>query len=414
MAVLLQIKSGYDLFRGGHKHLGDDDENLQPFSRLLIGHASDQLCNALRDGIPVRWEQTYDLINPFGDRREALYRTSWIFDLEKDSLIFSNKDRLCSAPLDVARKRLLNMADFTPLSLPRVMSPQMDSFKGPYWSPEIQLNPWAKPFIGQVMRDFAYVWRHLLRRQMNDMTFTKLAYATIWMSTMDFSILDRVAFDYSPGGIYVHVKSLPDWETPNATMFKLGQKWIILAQDAQDGLEQAQRHTKGRDPSTEPPEGVIYAILTLRYIILCKAQGEKLQMTRPEIVFDGEHPPPDKGLNLLLWVTNQEPQTSFLNRFPMEVQDNILFHATASSVSAAKLGCEVGFGSPYAWFAGDMPVNLEEVKKKRTEFSPVESQIWFGTFFSGISYKPGQKRLVRLWNPGWPGTEQIPPLSNET
>ena len=63
---------------------------------------------------------------------------------------------------------------------------------------------------------------------------------------------------------------------------------------------------------------------------------------------------------MLLWTTSVKPPPSLMNKVPTEAQDQTLLHATSSSILAAELGCELGSGSPFSWFAGDMKVGLED------------------------------------------------------
>lgn len=75
------------------------------------------------------------------------------------------------------------------------------------------------------------------------MTFTKLAYATIWISTMEFTLFQRLGFEHiSSGGAYVSLVKLLNWETPEATLVQAGSSWFVLAQDTQEGLEMVRRH----------------------------------------------------------------------------------------------------------------------------------------------------------------------------
>ncbi len=56
-------------------------------------------------------------------------------------------------------------------------------------------------------------------------------------------------------------------------------------------------------------------------------------------------------------------------------------------VDAARVGCILELGLPFAWKDGEMDILLEKAHRNRSPWSPVESQVWFGDHFSGIAYK---------------------------
>lgn len=342
-------------------------------------------------GTRLAWEDAYDLVNPFGDRRGGTFSSVWTFDLDKDVVFLETKDQLKVAPLEIGRQRLLTLDDFTLRDLPQPPLEQT-TLPGPYWEPEFDQCPRDKSFLGRVLRDFAYTWRHVLRRQMNRTTFMKLAYATLWISTMDFTILERTGFEHiTEGGPYVRVADLPSWEIPEATIAKAGSSWFVLAQDTEEGLDMVRRHVKDHSSLKDSTDNVVtYAIITLRRLTLCKIEGNELMWTRSEALF-GDAPSSDDAIDMLLWATkttrNTEPQPHRLHLLPIEIQDRILDQATTSPVASAKLGCEFGLGSPFSWIDGGAKIGLEEAKRHRFESSPVESQILFSGVMSGLSYK---------------------------
>src|SRR5690606_18889286 len=117
-------------------------------------------------------------------------------------------------------------------------------------------------------RDFSYTWRHVIRRQMNTTTFMKLAYAIIWISKMEFTLLERIGFEHiSVGGPYVRVVDLPCWETPDATLVQAGSgsSWFVLSQDIRGPFEKVRNHRKSQSLLTRPTtDDAVYVILTLR------------------------------------------------------------------------------------------------------------------------------------------------------
>lgn len=232
---------------------------------------------------------------------------------------------------------------------------------------------------------------------MNHLTFMKLAYATIWISTMQFDILERMGFEHvSRGGPYVSVRDLPKWQTPEEVLIQVGSTWVVFSQDSREGLELVRNHVD--HASIDSGHGTcIYIILTLRQIFLCRKQGQGIEVTRSEALFNGDIPPSDAALDMIIWATNLEhsqPLRKLLDPLPVEIQDNILYYTTVSPVASAKLGCELGLGLPFAWLDQGLEICLETNRRHRSERSPVESQLFFDGIMSGLSYKREFKSKV--------------------
>ncbi|QPG98715.1 hypothetical protein C2857_007893 [Epichloe festucae Fl1] len=355
-----------------------------------------KLSASLEQSLDLVWEDVYDFVDPFGDRRGCLFDSVWIFDLNKDLLFLRKNYQTCFGSLELARERLLTLDDFKLLNSPRLLLTEEQNLPEPYWEPNLYPIPRVKSFLGKLLRDFAYTWRHVLRRPMNTMTFMKLAYATIWISTMDFIILERMGFEHvSSRGPYVDVVDLPAWEAPGETLVQAGSSWFALAQDTRGGLNMVQRHMTSHSEGSATNVRT-YAILTLRHIVLCKARGSELVWTRSETLFRDDHAS-DAAIDMILWATNTtstERKPSAINSLPVEIQDKILYYATTSSIASAKLGCKLGAGSPFPWVDSGLQITLQEVKRHRMESSPIESQIFFGGVMSGLSYK--QERRDRI------------------
>ncbi|KAI8723148.1 hypothetical protein NCS52_00170000 [Fusarium sp. LHS14.1] len=406
LSILVFIAKGASIRRSYSKKPPDCEILLDLISRVLAEQEKclEKLSAALERGTRLVWEDVYDCVNPFGDRRGGAFSSVWTFDLDKDVLILETEDQLSVAPLEIGRQRPLSLDDFKLLDLPQPPLEQ-PSLPGPYWEPEVYQRPREKTFLGRVLRDFAYTWRHVLRRQMNTMTFMKLAYATLWISTMDFTIRERTGFEHiTEGGAYVWLVDLPNWETPKATLVKAGSTWFVLAQDIQDGLEMVRRHAEGHSSLKSPTVNVVtYAILSLWHLTLCKAKGNGIAWTKSEALF-GESPASDDAIDMLLWATNTarhaKLEPSRLNLLPTEIQDRILYQATTSLVASGKLGCELGLGSPFSWVDRGAKIRVEERKRHRFESSPVESQIFFDGVMSGLSYK--QEPRYQTTCPGRP------------
>ncbi|KAH7309017.1 hypothetical protein B0I35DRAFT_90330 [Stachybotrys elegans] len=391
LSVLLYIVQGTALRRALVRTSPPSDAiYLALFSRLLVGQEKcpSKLSAALEQGINAAWEDVYDFVNPFGDRRGDSFNSVWTFDLHKDLIFLTKKDRHCSAPLGLARERLLTQDDFELVS-PHEQKPQDNqTLPGPYWEPAFDPMPRETSFLGRVLHDFAYTWRHVIRREMNTIPFMKLAYAIIWISRIEFTLLERVGFEHiAEGGPYARVTDLPGWDTPEAMLVPTGSSWFVLSQDISEGLEMVRRHATGQSLRNNPTtKGITYAILTLRRVVLCKVFGDELVWTKPEKLFH-DNSAPSTGIDLVLSTSRIENRPISINRLPVEIQDGILRHATVSLVAAAKLGCELGLGSPFSWVDRGVAISIIEVKRHRGESSPVESQLILNGVKSGLSYK---------------------------
>ncbi|KAF5568193.1 hypothetical protein FPHYL_2926 [Fusarium phyllophilum] len=372
----------------------DDAVFLERFSRILIGrdNCPDEISRALEKEIELEWEDVYDFVNPFGDARGRAFNSVWTFDLDKDVLFLSKHDRLCSAPLSLARERILTLDDFEILKSPTEAITEEALVSAPYWDPQPKFDPRKKAFLGRILRDFGDTWRHILQREVKNVTFMKLAYAVIWILNLDFTVVERMGFDHvgGRGGPYVGVADLPQWDAPNETTVRVGTCWFVLARDIPKGMKMIREHMETPAAMTDSATSTAtYAILTLRQIVCCKVDHGELVYTRPEPLFS-DAPPSDSAINLILWASDlhqAEPKTCRLNYLPIEIQDRILRQATASSVAAAKLGVELALGPPFSWTEQGRKIKLEEVRRHRTETAPVESQIFFDGVMSGLSYK---------------------------
>ncbi|KAF5604799.1 hypothetical protein FPCIR_651 [Fusarium pseudocircinatum] len=361
---------------------------MQTFSNSI----SDEISRGLEKGIRLEWEDVCDFVNPFGDARGRAFNSVWTFDLDKDVLFLTKHHQLCSAPLGLARDRLLTLDDFEMLKSPTETIAVEELGSTPYWDLQPKCDPRKKAFLGRIILDFGHTWRHILRRQVNNVTFMKRVYAVIWILSLDFTIVERTGFDHvgGRGGPYVGVADLPRWDAPDKTVARVGSCWVMLARDVPKGIEMIRQHMKNRASITDSaPSTTRYAILTLRQIIFCNVCDGEIVYTRPEPLF-GDTPPSDSAIDLLLRASDlhqAEPTSCRLNYLPVEIQDRIIRQASASSVAAAKLGIELVLGPPFSWTEGRRKIRLEEVLRHRTEASPVESQIFFNGVMSGLSYK---------------------------
>lgn len=368
------------------------DQASQILQPVFSNSIPDEISTALEKGIELEWEDVYDSVNPFGDTRGRAFNSVWKFDLDKDVLFLTKQDQLFSTPLSVARDRLLTLDDFEILKSPTETITEDELIPGPYWDPQPKFDHRKKAFLSRILQDFGHTWRHLLRREVNDVTFMRLAYAIIWILDLDFTIVERTGFEHvgGRGGPYVGVADLPRWDAPDETIVRVGTYWIVLARDIPKGLEMIRERMEKRKAMTNSTSSTTtYGILTIKHIVFCKVHDGDLVYTRPESLF-GEIPLSGSAIDLLLWASDlhhAEPEPCRLNFLPIEIQDRILRHATTSTVAAAKRGIELALGSPCSWTERRRKIKLEEVLRHRTEASPVESQIFFNGVISGLSYK---------------------------
>lgn len=164
-----------------------------------------------------------------------------------------------------------------------------------------------------------------------------------------------------------------------------------MNEDPNESLESIRCHLSQRASSRAVSEDkeIVYALLSLRFVILVRGKSDgKLEWTKPENLFDGKNAPSDRAIDLLLWMTKRQRQPTPLGLLPTDIQDRILYYASNSAVAATKLGCELGLGSTFGWHDAGRKISLEDCKRRRTEFTPVESQIYVGSWMSAVSYKP--------------------------
>ncbi|OAR05960.1 hypothetical protein LLEC1_05120 [Akanthomyces lecanii] len=383
---------GTSLRKGFSMRSPEDDADLVAlFVRLLrdAENCPSALSAALEQGIAAKWEEAYDNVNPYGDRRGSAFQGVWTFNLDTDLLYLAKEDSDKVAPLRLARQGSLTLEDFQTLSPSPETCSKKCALPSPYWEPRITPNSLRKAISGRILRDFGHAWRHVLRRRMNSTTFMRLAYATVWISALDFTIRERLGFEHiTGGGPYVYIIDLPRWETPSEHLFRVGECWFVLAQDIKQGLEMVRCHrTKNGELKNGATLEATYAILTLHHVVLCKASGSELGWTKAAPLFEDPSCPSDAAIDMILWSIDVEPQETALNHLPVEIHDKILPDAAVSPVASAKLGCELGLGSPFLWLHRGREIGIETNLRHRTEYSPVESYILLNGVMSGLAYK---------------------------
>jgi hypothetical protein len=112
---------------------------------------------------------------------------------------------------------------------------------------------------------------------------------------------------------------------------------------------------------------------------------------------NGSSPPFPDAIRLLLQALS--PAFPLLagtpvHALPLEIQDQILDHVLEGPVEAARLGCLWSLGSSFLWQRRvdwprqSGPLALLTSPTHRSPGTAVESKIYFGDTFSGVSY-PG-------------------------
>ncbi|CRK28886.1 hypothetical protein BN1708_015365 [Verticillium longisporum] len=383
------------IWQGSQKYDASDARCFDEFARLL-------LFTSLREGIQACWSEVYDIVNPFGDRRDSLYDSTWVFDLDRGVLSRNKRSGSSTVPLELACNRALSVDDFLPVTpFPAPTAPTASTFSSdftvPCWNLDVGDLSREKSFVGRILQDFGHTWRHILRHSYNQETFLKLAIAAIRIAALDFTVAERTGWDRSPGGPYAFVCDLPEWQKPASKFVQAGGSWFVLVQDLNSGLEEIRRHftlQTAKQPATLRRR-TTYALLSLRQVAIVRLTGDgEMKGTQPAALFDGWNPPTSRAIELLLWMNRRPQWPTLLNSLPVELQDRILYFTSASTVGAAKLGCEIGLGSRCLWNDDGKSLQLEHIKRKRSKLNPVESQIRFGPWMSAVSYIPSKPQKV--------------------
>lgn len=398
------------VYRGYRKDMLDEDTFLR-LSQIFNGAAQGKswIClhlsvppltlpestfDTLKSGLPLRWEQSYDTTNPYGDRREALFETVWTFELDEDILVYTKKNRSGHVPLSALRQRQVTFADFVAREPPT--APILDVqevFVPPYWEPTLQVQERNKTFTRRVLDDFDFQWRHVLRSRYNDLTFRKLVCGVVRILRLDFRVVEFTKSRPVLGGYLVGVLDLPEWEPLPMQTVRLGRVWLTASQNPAASIPLIREHLETRQDKGLVRADSVYLILSLRHVILCRGNRDRLEWTRPEPFLNGTSSYSDRALDLLLWAVSPDPPRTSLHQLPVEIQDRILRHVSQGPIEAARVGCALGLGSLFLWKDGEMRIDLERVQTGRNPFSPVESQIWFDDHMSGISYKGNVRSL---------------------
>ncbi len=125
----------------------------------------------------------------------------------------------------------------------------------------------------------------------------------------------------------------------------------------------------------------------MQEIILYRINNHSERYTKPERFFNGTHAPSDEAVELLLKATQSSAPKTLFHSLPIELQDLILANVSEGPIESARVGCLLNAGSAFPWKCGDRDIEREEGRRNRSPWSPVESHVWFGDYFSGIAYR---------------------------
>ncbi|KAH8802742.1 hypothetical protein F5884DRAFT_481134 [Xylogone sp. PMI_703] len=376
------------------------DTAIPLFSKILNGTSKETTFNSLFLGIDVKWAQQDDIVNPFGDERQALV-TVYIFNLDSDVLLFQDETRTLQLPLSRFREdESVTLADFT---LSQVLSPpslELPRFQYQSWTPSSPLPLRRLPFVTRILSDFAHQWRHILRHSYGDSTFCKLARAIICMATLDFKVVEVASrwMHTSERGPYVWIHQLPSWQPCKEHLIRLGHINVVLNQDLEYGMQLARSNAmKNRKPNEIATLASfhVYMLLSVKHIALCRIDNQGTILCTPPAVFlNGIDTPSSTAITLLLrglLFAFRQPRT-WIHNLPIEIQDRILEHISEGSIEGARLGALLELGSPFLWMRTEDglrrggAIERLESPTHRTATTPVESQLWFEAF-SGVAYR---------------------------
>jgi hypothetical protein len=244
-----------------------------------------------------------------------------------------------------------------------------------------------------VLHDFNYKWRHILRRQYNDLIFRRLARAIIRIATMDFNIVEISSVLQRDRWFPVSTSDYPEWGPFDSHVVQIGRLSIVLSQDLasclriirEDFADQKWDHAcelSCKDSS----ERRTYLVVSVRHIVLCQMDHHALAYTRPEPLFDGKNPPSSEAIRLLLIATCCRFPRTPIHKLPLELQEMILRSVSPGNIEGARLGCLLNLGPPFSWKNGRWVVRRREGYRIRNQHTPIDSQIWFGDYCTGVAY----------------------------
>ncbi|XMA10191.1 hypothetical protein WAI453_002982 [Rhynchosporium graminicola] len=391
---------GEGLVYSGVRRVESLDEGLKQLARLLAHKSKDATFNALSQGIDADWSLHEDIVNPLGDRRQALI-TVYTIDLDHDRLLFSDEERNLEIPLYAFRKDESGLLEkLTPFEPPSPPIGNTNAFPAPYWRPSRGASARSVPFVKRVITDFGIVWRHILRREYSDHTLRHFAKAILCMGSLDLEIQEEASRHLHTSmlpqrGPYVWIHSRPSWEPCSAPMFKLGRITVVLNQNLEQSMSLA-KIDKGRMKGSEGNDVSTYLLLSIRHIALCNINSAgEVKYTEPAALLNGTDSPSHAAVLTLLQAASfallPQPRSP-IQKLPLEIQDRILGYISDGGTIAAQLGCLLELGLPFKWLRTDDtrrsgPIQVLLSPTHRHENTPVESKLHIKGTFCGLSYR---------------------------
>ncbi|KAH7323549.1 hypothetical protein BKA65DRAFT_481358 [Rhexocercosporidium sp. MPI-PUGE-AT-0058] len=228
------------------------DEALRLFSRLLAHKHKDATFNALSQGIHANWSLHDDVVNPLGDKRQALV-TVYTFDLDKDILYFSGATQNLQIPLSHFRTDETGLrGKMKSYESPSLSKPKNCGLLPPYWKPRLSASARSVPFVERVLSDFGHLWRHILRRDYSEHTFRQFAHAILCIGSLDIDAREVASR-------WLHTSS-----TRAVRRIK-----VVLDQDLEQALSLADADVS-KSPTAESGNAKVYLLLSVRHVALCE------------------------------------------------------------------------------------------------------------------------------------------------
>ncbi|KAI1174447.1 hypothetical protein F4777DRAFT_385053 [Nemania sp. FL0916] len=397
MGIFIHISTEGTVYFAERRH-GDDDDMLQLYSRVLLGVTIDSTFDAVYSRVSSKWHLQDDIFYPFHDRRRSLIQTVWVFDLDLDILRFDKEDCHRQLPLSVIRSRAATLADFHPYAPPRLPEPgSQTSISPPYRKLrrrglDAERIERRRAFVGRILADFAFQWRHILCSRYNDSTFRKFASAIIKIATLDFNVVEVTTSRHGIGGFIIWLHNLPGWDAFKERVIPISgtSTSVVMSRHIPHAIAMIRDHfaktwNSGPDGCWEYRS---YLILTVREVILYQINSDSPEIyTEPKRLFNGYDPPCQEAIQLLLEATYSGCDTTLIHQSPVELQDLILDNVSMGPIERARVGCILECGSRFAWRDKNRDIKREEVFRNREPWTPVESHIWFGDRSSGLAYK---------------------------
>ncbi|KAF2497955.1 hypothetical protein BU16DRAFT_525535, partial [Lophium mytilinum] len=390
----------------------EDDNMIRLFSRMLVGVAKVSTFLVLYNEVSHDWHQQDDVVNPFLDGRCSRVGTVWTFDLDADVLRFDKKDYNRSVPLSLVRQRAITVSDFAPYEPPDI--PQYAfrsilvrrSWKMTRRDLDLQLLNRQKSFVGRLLADFAYQWRHILSARYNSRTFQRLACAIIKIATLDFDVKEVPLTRQGIGSSPVWIHNLPEWKPLSGEIVRVDGASIVICHQVphaitlmrddfakrslspvnQDSARAAKRSLwpADGDSAGASDRNFTYLLVSVQEVILCRINSDSERCSKTGRLFDGTNPPSEEAIDLILQATQKSLPATPIRYLPVELQDMILDRVSASPIESARIGCILNIGSDFAWKCGGR--DIERVDGRETSTALLESHIRLGNRCSGIAY----------------------------